>query len=227
MYLFVAYATAYSVSPSKSQFPTLSRRSFGATVASALGSSSALLRSQAAFAKSDQEEIDKQNILKGYVSGLATTWINLSLRHISHNSLRTRQTRLTYLLDNWVDETTICGANDNPYTGTKGCERNPMKVMDYMGFKSIKDPLFKADKTMRRLERLVPTSRESDYIEAIEKFSEAAEEASNMAYVSSWGEANPGGGKDRVELFIERAKKNVIDARDSLSTVIEICELKY
>lgn len=101
-----------------------------------------------------------------------------------------------------------------------------MKVMDYLGFKSIKDPLFKADKTMKRLERLVPASRESDYIEAIEKFSEAAEEASNMAYVSSWGEANPGGGKDRVELFIERAKKNVIDARDSLSTVIDICELK-
>ncbi|GAX15382.1 hypothetical protein FisN_8Lh324 [Fistulifera solaris] len=202
VYLLLAYATAYSISPrSQSQSPTLSRRSFGATVASALGSSSALLRSQAAVAKADQEEIDKQNILKGY-------------------------TRLTYLLDNWVDETTICGANDNPYTGTKGCERNPMKVMDYMGFKSIKDPLFKADKTMRRLERLVPASRESDYIEAIEKFSEASEEASNMAYVSSWGEANPGGGKDRVELFIERAKKNVIDARDSLSTVIEICELK-
>ncbi|GAX25774.1 hypothetical protein FisN_8Hh324 [Fistulifera solaris] len=202
LYLLVTYATAYSVSPIESQSSTtLSRRSFGATVASALGSSSALSRSQAAVAKSDQEEIDKQNILKGY-------------------------SRLTYLLDNWVDETTICGANDNPYTGTKGCERNPMKVMDYMGFKSIKDPLFKADKTMRRLERLVPASRESDYIEAIEKFSEAAEEASNMAYVSSWGEANPGGGKDRVELFIERAKKNVIDARDSLSTVIEICELK-
>jgi len=31
-----------------------------------------------------------------------------------------------------------------------------------------------------------------------------------------------GGGKDRVELFIERARKNVIDSRDSLATVIEI-----
>jgi hypothetical protein len=47
-----------------------------------------------------------------------------------------------------------------------------------------------------------------------------------MAYVSSWGEANPGGGKDRVELFIERAKKNVIVSKESLATVIEILGLK-
>lgn len=135
--------------------------------------------------------------------------------------------RLNYLLDNWEAETTICGMNDNPYTGTKGCERTPLKVMEYMGYKSMKDPLFKADKTMRRLESLVPADKESDYLDAMEKWSEAAEEASGMAYVSSWGEANPGGGKDRVEYFIERAKKNVIDARDSLAKVIGILELKY
>jgi hypothetical protein len=135
--------------------------------------------------------------------------------------------RLNYLLDNWVAETTICGMSDNPYTGTKGCERTPLKVMEYMGYKSMNDPLFKADKTMRRLESLVPADKESDYLDAIEKWSEAAEEASGMAYVSSWGEANPGGGKDRVEYFIERAKKNVVDARDSLAKVIGILQLKY
>jgi hypothetical protein len=133
--------------------------------------------------------------------------------------------RLNYLLSNWEAETTICGRSDNPYTGTKGCERTPLKVMDYMGYKSMDDPLFKADKTMRRLEVLVPSDRESDYLEAIEKWSEAAEEASGMAYVSSWGEANPGGGKDRVEYFIERSKKNVIDARDGLATAVEILKL--
>jgi hypothetical protein len=34
-----------------------------------------------------------------------------------------------------------------------------------------------------------------------------------------------GGGKDRVELFIERAKKNVMASRNSLKTVIDILEL--
>ena len=56
----------------------------------------------------------------------------------------------------------------------------------------------------------------------MEKWAEAAEEANGMAYVSSWGEANPGGGKDRVQYFIERAKKNVVDARDSLDTALRL-----
>jgi hypothetical protein len=34
-----------------------------------------------------------------------------------------------------------------------------------------------------------------------------------------------GGGKDRVELFIERARKNVVASRNSLKTVIDILEL--
>jgi len=97
--------------------------------------------------------------------------------------------------------------------------------MDYMGYKSMEDPLFKADKTMRRLEFLVPAGREADFLDAVEKWAEAAEEASGMAYVSSWGEANPGGGKDRVEYFIERSKKNVVDARDSLRAAIDILKL--
>lgn len=133
--------------------------------------------------------------------------------------------RLNYLLDNWVGETTICGRDDNPYTAAKGCERTPLKVMDYLGYRNTNDPLFKADKTMRRLESLVPADRQVDYLEAMEKWSEAADEGSGMAYISSWGEANPGGGKDRVELFIERARKNVIDSRDSLRTVIEILNI--
>lgn len=88
------------------------------------------------------------------------------------------------------------------------------------------DPLFKADKTMLRLQALVPPEDEVDYLEAMEKWIENADEASGMAYVSSWGEANPGGGKDRVEYYIERSKNDVIEARNSLETVIRILKLK-
>jgi hypothetical protein len=49
-----------------------------------------------------QEASDKAKIVKGYQ-------------------------RLTYLLDNWEKETTICGRGDNPYIG---CERTPLKVME-------------------------------------------------------------------------------------------------
>ena len=175
------------------------RRSFGIRVCEFLGTVQAVsVLSPFPASAYPQENEDKEKIKKGYE-------------------------RLNYLLDNWVAETTVCGkGDDNPYTGTKGCERTPLIVMDYLGYKSTNDPLFKADKTLKRLAVLVPTEDGPTYLDAMEKWVEAAEEASGMAYVSSWGEANPGGGKDRVELFIERAKKNVIDARDSLDTAIRI-----
>lgn len=149
-------------------------------------------------AESQQDKLDKENLVKGYK-------------------------RLQYLLDNWEKETTICGRTDNPYIG---CERTPEKVMVYLGFKSMNDPLFRADKALFRLQKYVDSDFEIDYIEAVELFSEKAEEASNTAFISSWGEANPGGGKDRVEMFIERSRKQVETAKDSLGTAIKLLGLE-
>ena len=86
----------------------------------------------------------------------------------------------------------------------------------------MKDPLFRADKTMFRLRSMVPADEEDNYIEAMELFSEMAEAASNTAFISSWGESNPGGGKDRVDMFIERSRKQVEVAKDSLGSAIKI-----
>lgn len=157
-----------------------------------------LFPSIANAAESQQDKLDKENLVKGYK-------------------------RLQYLLDNWDRETTICGRTDNPYIG---CERTPEKVMVYLGFKSMNDPLFRADKAMFRLQKYVDSDLEIDYIEAVELFSEKAEEASNTAFISSWGEANPGGGKDRVEMFIERSRKQVETAKDSLGTAIKLLGLE-
>lgn len=176
------------------------RRGFMSTSCN-LGLSAAglmLSYSQPASAAPSQEDIDKANVVRGYQ-------------------------RLQYLLDNWEKETTVCGMGGDKLE--RSCDRTPMKVMDYMGYKSTKDPLYKADKTLRRLYENAPNKRDSEFIEAVEVFAENADEASGMAFISSWGEANPGGGKDRVELFIERAKKNVIASRNSLATVIDILEL--
>lgn len=93
-----------------------SRRSFWVDVVGKSCSVVGLLGgAKAATAKGySQENADKEKILKGY-------------------------DRLTYLLDNWVAETTICGAgSDNPYIG---CERNPMKVMEVSPF-LLKRPIF-------------------------------------------------------------------------------------
>jgi hypothetical protein len=160
---------------------------------------SAFLASQPALAAVPQEEKDKANILKGYQ-------------------------RLQYLLDNWEQETTVCKTGVDSFENK--CDRSPLKVMDYLGYRGTNDPLFKADKTMLRLYSLAPAGKDGQYVEAVERYTENAEEASGMAYLSSWGESNPGGGKDRVDLFIERSRNNVIVARDSLETVIKILDLK-
>mmetsp|Transcript_30323 Transcript_30323/g.73777 ORF Transcript_30323/g.73777 Transcript_30323/m.73777 type:complete len:256 (-) Transcript_30323:171-938(-) len=166
-----------------------------------LGLTSAVSMPLPAAAKSSsmsQEDIDKQNVVKGYK-------------------------RLQYLLDNWEKETTVCGMGGDKLE--RSCDRTPLKVMDYMGYKATTDPLYKGEKTLRRLYLLAPADKDAEFVEAVEAFAENADEASGMAFISSWGEANPGGGKDRVELFIERAKKNVITARNSLETVIKILDL--
>jgi hypothetical protein len=146
------------------------------------------------------QEKDKQNLIAGY-------------------------NRLNYLLDHWEAETTICKTGQETTFGDV-CERTPVKVQEYLGYKSMNDPLFKADATMLRLKNLVPSDREEEFYEAIDRYTQNAEEANGMAFVSSWGEANPGGGKDRVQLFIERSKKNVIESRDGLKTVMDILGLK-
>ena len=131
---------------------------------------------------------------------------------------------LQYLLDNWEKETTVCGRFDNPYIGDgKGCERTPEKVMSYLGYKSMEHPLYRVDKTLIRMQRLTD---DPDFLDVLDKFVEKADETNVMAFVSSWGEANPGGGKDRVEYFIERSKNNVKESRDELAKVIKILDLK-
>jgi hypothetical protein len=155
-----------------------------------------------ALAKDTTEADDKAKILSGYQ-------------------------RLTYLLDNWDKETTFCGTKVDPYSGKQICEKSPLIVRDYMGYKSINDPLFKAEKTLRRLESLVPPNRETDFLDAVERWQMTADEASGMAYTSSWaGPQNPNGGDDAIDYYLDRAKKQVVDARNVLALVIDILDLK-
>lgn len=95
----------------------------------------ALFTSQPALAAVSQEDKDKANIVKGYK-------------------------RLQYLLENWEKETTVCktGQDDFSYK----CDRDPVKVMNYLGYRGIEDPLFKADKTMMRLNALAPAAKDDE-----------------------------------------------------------------
>jgi len=185
-----------SISSSRRNFgEQLLRGSFAATILGVTG------QPIAAAAAKDTTGEDKDKILRGYK-------------------------RLNYLLDNWEKETTFCGTDIDPFTGKKKCERTPLKVMDYMGYRSTNDPLFKADKTLKRLDSLAPSSKETEYFDAVENWQQTADEASGMAYTSSWaGPQNPNGGDESIEYFLDRAKEQVVKARNILKDVIDILGL--
>jgi len=130
--------------------------------------------------------------------------------------------RLQYLLDNWEAETTVCIKGCKGKYDQCGCTRNPIVVQAYMGYKSMEDPLFKAGDLMLRASSLVKTDEEFErYNAAMEKWNAKADAGNIMAYVSSWGEANPGGGQDEIARYLEKSRKDVVESANLLKTVIE------
>ena len=131
--------------------------------------------------------------------------------------------RLEYLLNNWEKETTVCirgckGGYDNC-----GCTRDPIIVQSYMGYKSMNDPLFKAGDLMLRASSMVKSDADFErYNAAMDKWTEKADAGNVMAYVSSWGEANPGGGQDEIARYLEKSRKEVLQSANLLKTIMDI-----
>ena len=46
-----------------------------------------------------------------------------------------------------------------------------------------------------------------------------------MAYVSSWGEANPGGGQDEIARYLEKSRKEVVDSANLLKTILDCLKI--
>ena len=131
--------------------------------------------------------------------------------------------RLEYLLNNWEKETTVCirgckGSYDNC-----GCTRDPIIVQSSMGYKSMNDPLFKAGDLMLRASSMVKSDADFErYNAAMDKWTEKADAGNVMAYVSSWGEANPGGGQDEIARYLEKSRKEVVQSANLLKTIMDI-----
>lgn len=85
------------------------------------------------------------------------------------------------------------------------CDKTPLVVQDYLGYKSTTDPLFKADALMLKAVPLVDDSvmDEADYVDLVEQYRDKADQTSLLAYTSSWGEANPNGSKVRKASYFE------------------------
>ena len=133
--------------------------------------------------------------------------------------------RLQYLADHFEQETTVCVKGCKAAEGIAGtscCIRDPVIIQSYLGMKSMKDPLFKADEVMLRGQELVDDKKADEYIAAVDRWVEKVDECNVMAFTSSWGATNPGGGRDNVERYLERSRKNVLETTASLKTVLTL-----
>lgn len=145
--------------------------------------------------------------------------------------------RVRYLLENWDSITSICGKGvmtdmeRKQIVRTEGggggfCERSPLNVQEYLGYKSTEDPLFKADKLMFKAAELVDQDVLEDYLDIVEQYREKADQGSMMAYTSSWGEANPNGGKELIDEYLERTQEEVVKTEVLLRDVLKYLNLE-
>mmetsp|Transcript_16872 Transcript_16872/g.20605 ORF Transcript_16872/g.20605 Transcript_16872/m.20605 type:complete len:241 (-) Transcript_16872:83-805(-) len=150
--------------------------------------------------------------------------------------LQKGHSRVVYLLNNWDSITEICGKGvmsdleRKQVVRTDGggggvCEKTPLKVQDYLGYKSTEDPLFRADKLMVKAAQLVDPDELEDYLDVVEKYREKADQGAMMAYTSSWGEANPNGGKDIIEEYLLDTKAEVEKTEPLLRSVLGYLKL--
>jgi hypothetical protein len=133
----------------------------------------------------------------------ATSNSNVS---IINERVRLGHARVRYLLDHWDDITSVCGNTVMSDTERKQvirtengniCTKTPLNVQQYMGYKSITDPLYRIDKALVQESFLANSAVNDDnntfldYLEAVETYKEMADQTAMLAYTSSWGESNP------------------------------------
>mmetsp|Transcript_12427 Transcript_12427/g.38310 ORF Transcript_12427/g.38310 Transcript_12427/m.38310 type:complete len:218 (-) Transcript_12427:127-780(-) len=101
------------------------------------------------------------------------------------------------------------------------CDASPLVIQDYIGYKSINDPLYRAEKLMVRAAPLVQDSSKLDeYLEAVNLWGQKAQMSSLNAYTSAWGEANPNGSKAQSAAYLQEARYDVEESADLLKRII-------
>eukprot|EP00931_Biecheleriopsis_adriatica_P101779 TRINITY_DN76858_c0_g1_i1.p1 TRINITY_DN76858_c0_g1~~TRINITY_DN76858_c0_g1_i1.p1 ORF type:complete len:215 (+),score=39.17 TRINITY_DN76858_c0_g1_i1:34-678(+) len=123
---------------------------------------------------------------------------------------------LKYLLNNW-----------EKVTRDKLGNPTPRIIMNFVGMNQMNTPLFNSEKLWLRLQDsdLVGAKDADRFQDACEDFEDYKRKSSDQAYQSSWGEANPGGGKDRVEEYLQKSKQEVVKTVDSLGKIVDILQL--
>lgn len=116
-----------------------------------------------------------------------------------------------------------------PYCITKGegiCVDSPDKVRYYVGLKTTDHPLFQLDKLYAKAQDKLPDDVDFDtWIEATEALSSHIAKINELSYTASFGEYNPGGGKEQVRKYLLLCKDQVEQSKDSLETILKLLKI--
>jgi len=190
---------------------------------------------------SNENIVSRRNLL-GILTG---TGLALGIPNVAHAAsstpspselerLQLGHARVKYLLDHWDDVTEVCGTTIMSDTerkqvirteGGTQCTKTPLRVQEFLGYKSTTDPLYRADKLMVRAGSLVDPDEYENYLDAVERYSEKADQSSLLAYTSSWGEANPNGGKEVIEDYLEQTRVQVVESERLLKRILDYLKL--
>lgn len=134
--------------------------------------------------------------------------------------IQTGYNGIQYLLNNWEKETTTCRENGGE------CKRDAEPVRRYMGLRSTTDPLFQIEKVFDKVKYMdIDPDQIETFFTATEEWNTAVNMSNSMAFISQFGEYNPGGGKDEVKKYLDESEKQVIIAEKALKTIINILEI--
>ena len=106
----------------------------------------------------------------------------------------------------------------NPNSG----EADPDRVRLFVGLRTTDSPLFQVDKLLTFAQDKVGDDDFEKWIEVSEGFQSHLNKINELAYTSSFGEYNPGGGKDQIAKYLELARGEVVLMRDSLKDILTI-----
>lgn len=127
---------------------------------------------------------------------------------------------VNFLLDNWDKETQDCTS------GNGVCVDSPDKVRYYFGLRTTDHPLFQLDKLFNKAQGKLPDDVDFEaWIEATEGLASQIAKINELAYTSSFGEYNPGGGKEQVRKYLLLCKEQVEASKGSLETIVKLLKL--
>lgn len=95
-----------------------------------------------------------------------------------------------------------------------------------LGLRSTTDPLFQIEKVFDKVKYMDGDIDLDTFFQATEDWNSAMTLSNSMAFISQFGEYNPGGGKDEVLKYLNESKKMVVVAQSSLKKIMDALGLQ-